>query len=278
MSSDRSATLREPDPRLMFHAISMKPTVLMIGEAKCGTSAVFEHLVGQGRFCPPPRKELHYFDRTCSSARNHDPNFVLQAKEYHQCLTAQCAGHCGHRYTIDATPAYLRTPGVERLVREMVYDPRIVVLLRNPATRLYSNYWMHRRRGRLAGQSFDTFATEYIQRDLHRTAPITFDYATNLARWFRTFTDQRRFFIGFHESLVRSPDTFMASLADFPEIPLSLTRPPVIIPGAPPGALPMQHYPPIPASAANRLDEYFAPFDDALAQLLNRDLPWRGTS
>lgn len=256
----------------------MNPTVLMIGEAKCGTSAVFEHLVSHGRFCPTPFKELHYFDRTCSFAWNHEPNFVPQAKEYHQRLTAQCAGRCNHLYTIDATPAYLRTPGVERLVRQMVYDPRIVVLLRNPATRLYSNYWMHRRRGRLAGQSFNTFATEYIQRDLHRTAPITFDYATNLARWFRTFADQRRFFIGFHELLVRSPDTFMASLADFLEIPISLTRPPVIIPEAPPGALPMQHYPPIPASTAKQLDEYFAPFDDALTQLLNRDLPWRCSS
>ena len=40
----------------------------------------------------------------------------------------------------------------------------------------------------------------------------------------------------------------------------------------------MQHYPPIPASVASQLDEYFAPFDDALAQLLNRDLPWRCSS
>jgi hypothetical protein len=146
----------------MVQSTAMNPTVLMIGEAKCGTSAVFEHLVSHGRFCPTPFKELHYFDRTCSFAWNHEPNFVPQAKEYHQRLTAQCAGRCNHLYTIDATPAYLRTPGVERLVRQMVYDPRIVVLLRNPATRLYSNYWMHRRRGRLAGQSFNTFATEYI--------------------------------------------------------------------------------------------------------------------
>ena len=193
MKSVQSATLREPDPRLVFHAISMKPTVLMIGEAKCGTSAVLEHLVGHGRFCPPPRKELHYFDRTCSSARNHDPNFVPRAQEYHRSLAVQCVDQCGHLYTIDATPSYLRTPGVERLAHEMIHDPRIMVLLRNPATRLYSNYWMHRRRGRLAGQSFEAFATEYIQRDLHRTAPITFDYATNLARWFRTFPDQHRF-------------------------------------------------------------------------------------
>ena len=253
----------------------MKPTVLLIGEAKCGTSAVFEHLVDHGRFCPPPAKELHYFDRTCNFAWNHEPHFVPHAKEYHQRLAARCAGHCGHRYTIDATPSYLRTPGVERLAHEMVHDPRIVVLLRNPATRLYSNYWMHRRRGRLAGQSFEAFATEYIERDLHRTAPITFDYATNLARWFRTFTDQRRFFIDFHDSLVRSPDAFMATLADFLEIPPSATRPPVVIPEAPPGALPMQHYPPMEASVAARLEEYFAPFDDALVRLLNRELPWR---
>jgi len=257
--------------------VSASPRILLvIGEAKCATSTLYAHLVSHPFFCPPPRKELHYFDRACEPAWNYDQCFVPTSDDYLRQLKAGCADFSEYDYLIDATPSYLRTPGVEELVKRHVQNPLFIISLRNPVNRLYSNYWMLRRRGREAEQvPFDEYADHYIETKRLQRTPITFDYATNIERWFDKFEDRSLFFVDFCEEMARDGRRYMARLGRFLGLPIRLDLGANVIPGAPINAEPCRHYPSMQSSTADRLSDYFYPYDMALERLLKCTLPWR---
>jgi len=114
--------------------------VAIIGAQKAGTSALAVYLAEHLDVCIAPNKEPHFFD---SPAFQDDWDAEERERRYLRCFP----NYSGEAVICDATPSYLFLPWVAR--RMCDYNPRmkLIVLLRDPVQRAFSQYFMDRQRG-----------------------------------------------------------------------------------------------------------------------------------
>ncbi len=111
-----------------------KPTFLILGAAKSGTSALAQYISAHPDITLSKPKEPHFFDANYSKG-----------------MTYYLTNHFKHRtheyLTGEATPSYLIVPFVaERILHDLPHA-KLIIILRNPVTRAFSSWWMfHARR------------------------------------------------------------------------------------------------------------------------------------
>ncbi len=160
-----------------FNSNSRGPDFLVVGAQKCGTTAPAHFFCLHPEVCMGgPKKELHYFDS--SRYPNH--------KEYHRCF----APEGGESVFGEATPSYMFVPKAMRRIHE--YNPRLklIVLLRDPIERTYSNWIMRKERvGDVETFDFDTFLRAHQTKEPWQDSLILDRslYAGQLQRIFRYF-------------------------------------------------------------------------------------------
>lgn len=113
---------------------------MIVGAQKSGTTALAEFLSQHGNIKVADGKEVHLFD---------DPHFNERwsTKEITEIYARSFSDTDSHSILGEATPIYMFIPElVERLAR---YNPKlkIIVLLRDPTERAYSQYRMEKVRG-----------------------------------------------------------------------------------------------------------------------------------
>ncbi len=117
---------------------SQRVAFVIAGVQKGGTTALFENLKQHAGLNMPRRKECHYFntDGYFETAGNGE-------RMYHAMFSRMKRGQIRG----EATPGYLYCP--EAPARMLHYNPamRVIVLLRDPVARAYSQWVMERRRG-----------------------------------------------------------------------------------------------------------------------------------
>ncbi len=123
----------------LFHNILIKcgcfkkPDFLIIGAQKGGTSGLFSTLAQHTCITTPSVKEIHYFD-------NDDWYNKGQIDQYHSFFPLPTLGRTK---TFEASPLYVFHPRVaERLY---AYNPnlKLILLLREPASRAFSAWVMY---------------------------------------------------------------------------------------------------------------------------------------
>ena len=123
---------------------------LVVGAAKAGTTTLFETLRKHPGVYIPQRKECRYF--SCLRGDFAGPglvaanNFTRSLEEYQGLFKKAGAGQlCG-----DVSPDYLYyyQNAVPKILDEINAQVPIIIVLRNPIDRAYSNYLMHVRDGR----------------------------------------------------------------------------------------------------------------------------------
>jgi hypothetical protein len=118
------------------------PTFFIIGQAKAGTSALFQYLSGHPSIVPPVVKEPWYW------SHHYD-----HGTTWYQSLFPRLPVDSG-LITGEGSVAYLTSPDAPARVHEKLPEVKLIVLLREPVARAYSEYWMHVRRGE-QGASFE---------------------------------------------------------------------------------------------------------------------------
>jgi hypothetical protein len=112
-----------------------KPSFLIIGAQKAGTTSLYEYLQMTQRVLPVYHKEVHYFDifaeRSDAWYRAH---FPLRRP--------------GHFMVGDATPYYLFHPLAPARAAKRYPKLKLICLLRNPVDRAFSHYNHNCRKGR----------------------------------------------------------------------------------------------------------------------------------
>lgn len=182
----------------------LRPSFLIIGVQKAGTSALFNMLAQHPGIAAPAVKELHFFDRDAEYARG----FRYYLRQF-----PVASGPAG-RITFEATPNYLyHAKCVERVHRHLP-GIRSIIVLRDPVARAYSAWNMFRDfkndaqyahlydprpfeqavEDELAGRTEGT-AHRYIERGW---------YAGQLRRWFERF-GRERVLVLTYPSLKRDP-------------------------------------------------------------------------
>lgn len=121
-----------PDPAspdgMIFEPDEPRPTFLIVGAAKAGTTSLYHWLKQHPDVFMPELKEPAYFV--------HSGIRVPTARQYASLFTA--GGGVSARG--EASTAYLAKPGTAGHIKEALGAVRIVILLRNPAERAYSHY------------------------------------------------------------------------------------------------------------------------------------------
>jgi len=121
------------------------PNFLVIGAPKCGTTSLHHYLSQHPEVYVPKRKELHYFSYEYMqrfAAGPGDAHILIplcttrQAyeKHYEQVGTQRAVG--------DVSPSYLYYAEVSERIKAELGQPKIVVVLRDPIAKAFSQY-MH---------------------------------------------------------------------------------------------------------------------------------------
>ena len=125
-----------------------EPDFLIIGAAKCGTTSLYNYLIEHPDVAGAAAKELRFFD-----VKFHK-GWDWYLAQFPQRGVAQLAG--------ESSPNYIFDPSVPARVKAALPNAKLIVMLRNPVDRAYSQYTFRTRR--LETASF----TDEMRADLDR--------------------------------------------------------------------------------------------------------------
>ena len=256
------------------------PDFVIIGAAKCGTTSLFGYLAQHPLVLPASTKEVHYADRETSVERGERwyRSWFPSAAELER---------VGHQHGVEralcgeATPNYFCHPDAAARLRAVVPDARLILLLREPGDRAWSQFrWSMRWGGEpldfgeaLAAEPErlpDRFAM--MRRREDRQTFVSHGYATRglyaeqLEWWYEAFP-RRQLLVLRSEDLLADPSATFARVEGFlglphlddPEFPLQNE-----------GVGSRQLDPGIRAW----LDEYYAEPNRRLAELTGGAITW----
>ena len=204
------------------------PNVFVVGDAKCGTTSlhrVFELAPRIGT--PRTRKELHWFSApelvaaTAGPGDDEIPPAIVHTEAEYRAEFAHLPPDLP--VIADVSPSYLRNPGAARRLHAFAPEARIVILLREPAAKVFSQYvhlWS-------AGRETLPFEEAFARSAERRAAGFSdmFDYegggyyAAAVARYRELFGPDRVLVVLFEE-MTRDMGPVRAALEDFLGVPL----------------------------------------------------------
>jgi hypothetical protein len=191
-----------------YHAPSeASPNFLILGAQMAGTTWLAKTLSQHPDIFIPRIKEIHYFDR--------DENFANGASWYRQ----QFLRSGGRSAVGEATPNYLAAtyllPRIDIIARITAHLPasKFIVSIRDPVARALSALFHHMGKGRLAlGTSPDEHFRQLLLQERSAFGILEFGcYATDLARFFDTFDEQRFLILSYERHIqLRKAETLKA--------------------------------------------------------------------
>jgi|APSaa5957512535_1039671.scaffolds.fasta_scaffold63227_2 hypothetical protein len=127
------------------------PNFLIIGTAKSGTTSLFEHLIKHPSIFPPLAQQPNYFtshyQKSESWYRSFFPSIIrkniIQNVKKQKFLTGE------------ASTQYYWYPHAAKRVKSLLPNAKIILLLRNPIDRSYSQYQMEFTKGNEELTSFE---------------------------------------------------------------------------------------------------------------------------
>jgi Sulfotransferase domain len=258
----------------------LAPDFVVIGAAKAGTTSLFAWLGEHPYVVPACKKEVHFFDynyfRGEGWYRAHFPSRSERER---------FAAVRGRPFlTGEASPSYLSHHWApERLARTLP-DARLLVSLRNPIERAYSQYQMSIREQEEPLASF----AEAIAAEERRLAPerermladrwynswptgcwsylMRSRYAEQLERWMRFFAREQFHFLTL-EQLAADPQGTLDGVHEFLGLPAhryAELAPAHVAP----------RYDTIGAAERAALADYFKPHNQRLYELVGADFGW----
>lgn len=180
-----------------------RPTFLIIGGQKCGTTSLYRYLAKHPDVFMSPVKELRFFSGEAAS-RKAAPNegraisnFATYCEHFEGASEHQAAG--------EASPSYIFYPGTAERIHQHLPDVQIIAILRDPIDRAFSEYWHHWRMGRKLNDDFLSFVrSEDVNADPQfgdlRDCVRRGLYYRQLEPYFRLF-DREQLLILLHEDL-----------------------------------------------------------------------------
>jgi Sulfotransferase domain len=260
----------------------MLPSFFIAGVQKGGTTALTQYLTQHPNVIQPQRKDIYFFSNTENFAQG---KHWYQAHFAHRLYQHWCELRHGVRGTVtfDGTPNYFAAPGAAQRLHSLFPETKIILLLRHPAERAWSNYRMNKRHGfeplsfedalaaeteRLACE--DAYAAKnathsYVrQRLAYRTNGI---YAEFLSEWLKYF-DRSQLLIATTEEMQQNTASVYNAVTDFVGLPrfsgVNFAR---FNEGGEKEKM---------ASATREeLNAFFAPHNKALEELLSRPFNWQ---
>ena len=256
------------------------PDCLIIGAQKAGTTSLASHLAAHPCVVSPSYKEVHFFDLHYGmGAEWYRSHFPIGARRR---LGSQLQRR--RLLAVDATPYYVLHPQVPLRASQLIPKARIILLLRDPIDRAYSQYHHEVRLGaeklpfeqaleaepsRIAGEA-QRFGNEPLYESFnyqHFTYLERGIYSDQIARWLTYFRPDQ-FLVLSAEEFFKSPAAEYRRVVKFLGLPAwELT------------SYPAEHvgkYAPMSSVTRDRLRQFYAPHNRTLRDCLNSNWPGSG--
>lgn len=204
--------------RLGYHS---RPSFIIIGAQKAGTSALFNILRQHPQIVPPAEKEVHFFHGLQIKYGDFPTYHSMFPLPYR--LGAD-------KITFEASPNYLCRPECAQRIYEYAPDIKLLAILRNPVERAFSAWNMYRGFANSADaglvklaeyRSFEDAITEdirLIEQAGGDIGPCTYVrrgmYAEQLQRYLAFFPRDSILILDYDDFL-NTPDTCLASVCQF---------------------------------------------------------------
>ena len=169
------------------------PNLFIVGVAKGGTTSLWRYLNSHPDIYMSPFKEPHFF------MGSFPPELALTEAEY----LGLFAGATHETWLGEASTRYMLDEASPELIKRTVPEARILISLRDPAERAYSDYWSYVKFG-LESRPFEAVVAEEldepdIDADPYKLLVYPGFYATHVERYLSVFGDKVH--IGFLEDL-----------------------------------------------------------------------------
>lgn len=178
----------------------MKPNFIGIGGQRCATTWIFDCLKEHPEVCNIEKKEINFFT-----------HYYNRGYEWYERYFKGCSGY---KAIGEFSTSYLYDYNAPKRIYNYNPDAKIIVCLRNPIERAYSQHKHHIRLGFVTGinLSFDKAVKDnpmYIEQGL---------YYTHLKRWINYFQIGNNLLVLIYEDMLKNPLTFIQSVYDFLQI------------------------------------------------------------
>jgi hypothetical protein len=181
------------------------PNFLVVGAQKCGSTSLHDILSEHPQANMSKEKEVNFFIYE---------NRYNKGLEYYSSFFDQPDSN--HRVTGCSSPGYICTPGVHKLIHQNLGDIKIVIILRDPIKRAFSQYWHNRR-------DFNEYMTEseivenYLETDYSPTRKGYFSrgiYYRDVKKYIDLFGEENVHII-ILEHLIKNQTSGLHGLYDF---------------------------------------------------------------
>ena len=255
------------------------PNLVVVGSERSGSTSMYQYLVDHPLISPSLWKEVHYFDK----ARNYTKgqywyrgHFALRR---HLDRLSRRHGHAA--YAVEATPTYIVQERTIVRLAALIPDAKLVILMRNPATRAYSHYQNARRKGR-EPDSFDDAVDKELQwyRSQPKDGAREYDDEKGPSRvylrrgiYITRLRCLRKHFAPEQMTIIRSEDLFQDTQQVYDRLLAFLDLPPHQLRDLKPrNTLAYSEH--INPETRARMIEFFAPYNLQLYDCLGRDFQW----
>lgn len=238
------------------------PDWYIIGAPKCGTTSLHDYIIQHPDIDPCMSKEPCYYN-----------GWYDYGQYYYR---AQFPSRSRGRITGESTTSYLAHPLVAQRMHSLTPHAKIIVMVRNPADRAYSQYHMMRRSEVETAPTFEVALTyeeqrqrEYERGDMNEHIWHMYRgngmYAYHLTRWHPYFPVDKMLIINYDDFASR-PQSVLDRVWNH------LGVRPLHIPARRP--LNVGKYPPMRQDTRDELIEYFRPHNKQLSHLIKQKFDW----
>lgn len=185
------------------------PDFLVVGAQKSGTTSLFLLLSKHPELFLPGRKEVQFF----SSPMLYPKGIDWYAEEFFATCPADCLAG-------EVSPQYMYSTEIARRVHQGLPDAKIIVILREPIARAYSQYQMARRREQEFRPPLDALSAslEIDETDIDTPESGRYfqfsDYERVLSEYLKLF-GREKILILFQEDLDSRPEYVLRQVYEF---------------------------------------------------------------
>ena len=248
------------------------PDFFVIGVVRSGTTSLFHYLNQHPNIVGASYDELGYFD----------DNYHLGVNWYKSLFPTiftkkRIEKEQGKCLSFDDTPFYIYNPQVVRRIHENFPNSKMILLLRNPVDRAYSNYNLSPNRKLTFEETIENEINEiqntnlelkdesYLVNDFYEKILPRGFYAKQLEVWYKIFPKEK-ILIKSSEDFANNTDEVLNQIFNFLEIKqvkIKDTKKHNV-----------RKFPPMEQKTRDHLIEFFKPYNESLYKLINKKFDW----
>lgn len=243
------------------------PDFMVIGAMKAGTSSLHAYLAQHPQLLPAYQKEVHFFDKN----PNSDADFSQNLAWYRAFFPLKLQRKTGVKI-FESTPRNLCNPLAAKRIFNLMPKVRLIVLLRNPTQRTLSHYFHTVCHGRENLTIMEALLAEETKLNTHQEiAHLGYKQRSidhqQIARFYDYFPKDQILILN-SEDFFNNTQNVMAKIFNFVGVESSYQ---------------IQNLAPhnvgtnkaqVSQDVIDYLEDYFAPHNEMLYQLIDQDFRW----